>query len=911
MKSLLYVVSEFFDGLLARDPVWVAAISAALLANAMTTLGPLDHTSRALDDLLIRRAPVALPAARVLLVELPPAVITALSAAEHPDNRSAVLDLTAAIERLRGLGARQMAINLMPENASTLIADALTHDDVLFGRRFSPSPAGAKSRRLDGVLESLPDEYRPLSDRTGVLTSPVLEFGVARKRRLFSQVGNEILPALESLLASRSGGEAMPFDRGAIRIDFRGDADRLPILDFERVLSGDVLATLVEGRAILIGAGSTAFEPGVATPRSRDGELLSVLQYRGYVVDTLLRGTPLSRSWPISTALIGCASLLGAAIGRAFSPRAAVVASIGAGFTYTVAAWLSLGLLEFHLPTIELITAQPLACAFVLASRHVVERGELRRAARRSTALVRALPELPHPPPESSTPWHRLARLLKTSVGFERLLLLEVTARGERAREVYCEGFETDPDRLHDLAETPYAEMIQTNLARELTEKCFAASSPRSAQFLLPLTDGGRWLGFGIVEPIGYGPECETEMLRALREIAPLSGRLLAQWQRTPDGDGLRSNRADLGPNRNAGEGEARRLEANALSLYRRIETLHKILEDGSVAISVFDQSGFVLQSNRRMNTIATEYDIALADIDPSEFITRLTGFKRERTQTMVRLVLMEGRKHVIAIRPVGDRQTRTLHLLPLKRPVAEGPDPSHPFPVQGILIEIIDDEVAHQYHRHLARVGPIAERASLEIDRLAASIDKLAGEIDFDSSALGGLAQSAAEAVAALRKDLANPPQAGMTDPALIEASGPLERTIKQHSTECARRGIAIVFDKPDRPVFVETPEASFQDLLEASVSLLVRDAMDSSTLILQIVEGQDQIEFELRNQGYGMPSNILRKGLSEIDDGSLADLTRIRRALPDVEAVGADFTISSVVGDGICIGLILPRAL
>ena len=58
-------------------------------------------------------------------------------------------------------------------------------------------------------------------------------------------------------------------------------------------------------------------------------------------------------------------------------------------------------------------------------------------------------------------------------------------------------------------------------------------------------------------------------------------------------------------------------------------------------------------------------------------------------------------------------------------------------------------------------------------------------------------------------------------------------------------------------------------------------------------------------------MPSNILRKGLSEIDDGSLADLTRIRRALPEAESAGADFTINSEVGEGISIKLVMPRAL
>jgi hypothetical protein len=246
-----------------------------------------------------------------------------------------------------------------------------------------------------------------------------------------------------------------------------------------------------------------------------------------------------------------------------------------------------------------------------------------------------------------------------------------------------------------------------------------------------------------------------------------------------------------------------------------------------------------------------------------------------------------------------------------LNRPAAEIEDLSRPFPLQGILVEIIDDEVAHQFHRHRARVAPIAQRANLEISRLSETIDKVSRETGIDTTSMARLARSAGEAVSALREGLANPPQPGDSNPGLIEASDPLELAAEQHSDECRQRSISVVFDRPERPVFVEAPEASFRDLLEASVSLLVRDATDSSTLILQLVELPDRIEYDLRNQGYGMPSNILRKGLSEVDDGSLADLTRIRRALPEAESVGADFSIDSEVGEGISIKLVMPRAL
>jgi len=910
VKSLFYVVSETFDALVSRYPVVMAAVAAIFLSNAISIAGPLEASSRRLDDLLMRYAPASLPESRVLIVEIQPETFTALTHAEHSKNPRAMRELTLVVRRLREFGARQIAIGLLPAAAPDLISDALIHDDVLFGRRYSSGNGSTSADLVHGTLEVIPDEYRALSNRFGVLRTPESSFGVSRTQILFSQVGHQVLPSLESLLASRSGGHAMPFDQGPLRIDFRGEAHRLPTLDFERIVSGDLLESLVKDRAVLIGLGADPFTPGISTPRSVSGGL-SEFHYRGYVLDTLLRGSGLSRSLWISFALTVCASLLGARLGQSLSFRIALSVSSVASFGYIVAAWFSLGLFGFHLPVLEPIAAQPMACAFVLLSRQVVSRGELRRAARRTTALVHTLPDLPVRPSALNSKWHRLSRLLTTSVGVERLLFLEISEDGNAAHEIFCVGCELDSERSHDLSDAPFAEAMNTNAALEITEPLFEPASPRSAQFMLPLSDGGRWLGLCIVESATYGPEHEDVTLRALRELGGLAGRLLAEWSRTASADALPREQTDHDPRQRISDGEARRLETNAEMLYRRIGTLQKIVEDGSVASAVFDLSGYVSQSNTRMQSIATEYGLTLTEVEPATFMSELTGIDLERTRSMLRRVLIDDRKHVVAIRPLHGEHTRTLHLSPLKRPTAEIEDPSHPFPLQGVLIEIIDDEVAHQFHRHRARVVPIAHRANLEISRLAESIDKLERENDFDAAPLALLAKSAGDAVTAIREDLANPPQLGDSAPSLFEASEPLERAAEEHLAECTQRGISVVFDRPERPVFIKAPEAAFYDLLEASVSLLVRDAMDSSTLILQIVEGPTRIEYDLRNQGYGMPSNILRKGLSEVDDGSLADLTRIRRALPESESVGADFTIHSEVGEGISIGLSMPRAL
>ncbi len=912
MKTFFYVVSETFDVLVSRYPVLVAAVLAALIANAFTLFGPLAQPGRVFDDFLTRHAPISLPQSRILIVEISPDQVVALTHAEHDENPQMVRDLTLAVRRLRELGARQIGINIVPQAASELIKDALRFDDVLFGQRFSPGSPIATQSRGENFLEPLPDEYRPLLNRVGVLIVPTFEFGVARKQLLFVQVGNQVLPALEALLASRSGAKPIPFDRGPLGIDFRGGPDRLPTIDFARVVDGELLATLVEGRTILIGLAGDPFSRGIETPISADGTTLSDLQYRGFVLDTLLREAGLSRSPILAAILVALSALLGGVLGQVLSFRLALSTSMAATLVYALAAWLSLGFLGFHLPAVELMAAQPLACCLVLLTRQIEEQRELRRATRRTSALVRALPELPSRPAESNTAWHRLSRLLQASVGVDRLLILAVDPTGEFAHEVYSEGCMLDPDRQHDLASPPYWAVMETHLASELESPLFELASPRSVQFLLPLYDAGRWLGFCAVESAVYGPEHEEATLRSLQEIGALAGRLLAEWLRSPRHDSLPPMFAGHeAPRHSSDEGHAKRLESNAETLYRRIGTLQKIVDDGSVASAVFDLTGLVLQSNARMQAIATEYGLDLEASQPSGFISELTGLDLDRTRAMFRRVLLEERKHVIPVKPLRGGRTRTLHISPLKRPAVEIDDPSHPFPLQGILVEIIDDEVAHQFHRHRARVAPIAERANLEIARLSETIDKLGRETETDTTTMARLARSAGQAVEALREGLADAPQLGDANPILIEASEPLAIATEAHATECRQRGISVVFDRPELPVFVEVPEASFRDLLDASVSLLVRDATDSSTLILQIVERPSRIEYDLRNQGYGMPSNILRRGLSEVDDGSLADLTRIRRALPEIEAVGADFTIESEVGEGINIKIVMPRAL
>jgi hypothetical protein len=501
-------------------------------------------------------------------------------------------------------------------------------------------------------------------------------------------------------------------------------------------------------------------------------------------------------------------------------------------------------------------------------------------------------------------------------VGFERVTFFELeeedAREAERLRPVGLGALShsVEPELRFDLGQGPFPLAIREGTAIALDAVLLEPASGRSVQFLVPLFGSGALFGFCLVEHTPPGPEEEEDLLLALREITAPLGDLLTAWRRdvtTPLGRRVRAWQSDADERSD----RVAAIERGIETLHRQLVTTRQVLDDGSIATAVLDPAGCVRHVNERMNAIASEFGLALDETDLAEAIARLAEIDLHRARGLCRQLVVEHRKGVLPLASSPGENARTLHVTPLVAPRSERDDPARPGPVQAILFEIIDDEVAHRFHHHHAQVAPIARRASLDLEALSELAEKVASADAPDFEELLGLTRAARRSVETLEKTHSRLPQLGDPSPILIEASAPLEHAAKEQAPECRQRNIALVVDRSERPIFVEAPEAAFYDLLDACLSLLIRDATDASTLVLHVSESPNRIEYELRNQGYGMSSNVLQRGLADIDDDSLLDLTRIRRALPEVERSGAELSITSEVGEGIRIEISMPRAL
>ena len=916
MRAALYAATDTTTNLLGRFPVLVSGTLAALLVLGLSVLGPAATSSRAVDDTMMRHVPVTLPPSRILMVGVPTERLRVLRDPAHADHAIASDQMDAAITRLRELGAHSIALAFLPAADLPLMASGAPGMDLVLGRRLAPGTELDDLLAPESGLEEIEEALRPHTESIGLLEPIETVGGIAREHRLYRQIGPRIQPSFELLSAGRLTPTPISLSGPIVQVDFRAGAHRIPSLSFERVVEGDLLEDIVRDRLVLIGEGEDRFARGFSTPSTGEARSMSELEYRAHVLDTLVRGTPIHRTGaPIGLAFALATGLIGAWIGARQSLRVQLLATVAIAVLFSCLAASALALFAIQLPIVAPTAAHALALVLVASSRAAVRERSLRRAIRSTSALTRTLPES-NPTIDSESPWARAERVLRSTVGFERVTFFALeddeALEAEWLRPVGLGAFShsVEPDLRFDLSQGPFPLAIREGSAIALDAVLLEPASGRSVQFLVPLFGSGSVFGFCLVEHTPPDLEEEEALLIALREIAAPLGDLLTAWRReitTPLGRRVRAWQPDAKERSD----RVATIERGIEMLHRQLVTTRQVLDDGSVATAVLDPAGCIRHVNERMNTIASELGLSLDETDLAESVARLSGIDLHRARGLCRQLIVEHRKAVLPLASSPGENARTLHVTPLAAPRSERDDPARPGPVQAILFEIIDDEVAHRFHHHHAQIAPIARRASLDLEALSELTKKVASADEPDFEELLGLTRAARRSVETLEKTHARMPQLGDPSPVLIEASAPLEHSAEAQAPECRQRDIALVVDRSERPIFIEAPEAAFYDLLDACLSLLIRDATDASTIVLHVSEGPSRIEYELRNEGYGMSSNVLQRGLADIDDDSLLDLTRIRRALPEVERSGAELSITSEVGEGIRIEISMPRAL
>lgn len=810
------------------------------------------------------------------------------------------------LQRLLDLGATRVVFTALPETGrEDFLRSVAGQPQVNFGRRV----LGTEGVAAGLTLEPWPGTAAEIEQYSGLVARPPAAFGLYRRQRAFVSIAGQNFPALERLLAADAGLRSLP--NSPYLVDFAGGVNRLPMVSADRVLAEGLIAELVQGRYVLVGSRAGALGARLYTPaRSPEGEI-SLLQYQGFALDTLLRGAAVTSAGPLLKLLAVLAiALLCLFLYQNVSCRLAGGLTLLLLGLYLACAWVLLSFAGTWIPVTEMILTHLTLFPLLFIRRAEVENLILQESLLRTLARLQ---ERVFPPSIFQTQdyWAQVVALVNQSLELNRLIFLERIPGEHRLREIKAMNcsLEDIQERRRDYLRTPYSTAINHKGLIKLNKEYLARTQIGEEVFLAPLTFAGEILGFWAFGIDSAKRQALPLFEEAVSAFAEEIGELLYQRQqwlaRQQAGENSLARYLLL----EGGPGAHRHLQTTLALLDKRLATLENIFEGLDTATILYDLFGRVIQVNRVMSQLLQEAGLAPFEMTALDFVGAVTG--RDATevrQLLEKTVLEHSSATLQGCLPADQERSCLLKIRPLQSrggATASVDGESHPFRLQGILCELVDisalDRLGEGREQLLRNLN---KSLQAELDRLNGSLQQWAGALPQQDSHLGAeLQRRSAAALSTLAQVQAL--LAGQLDASLGKhfpvAPGRLvEWAMEKVERFAAEREISFRIEIPDPSPPVFAPQDELLEVLEAILTYLLRDATQGSEIVIRFaLEGQIP-GFSLTNQGFGLPAERFQEYLFGNDPVNSPEFRRLRRALRLAQRWGSVIEGSSEVGRG-----------
>lgn len=877
-------------------------VAAPPLVWLLSMVGLLDPFSGWGHDQLMRLSSrLARAPSRVLLVEL-----------DAPQNvtDSAYLEMMRSLD---SLGARQIVFTFLPTAASSAFFEEAARRGVVFGWPIVPDPTDPDVRRL---VEA-PPGAKGVGLTFGVVDVPPSSHGIHRAEHAYVKLASETHPVLETAAARRLGAD-LPSKTRPYLVNFSGGPGSLPAASLERVLSGSLVSELVQGRTVLVGPVGSPPQPGLHTPTTTGAQMMSLLEFQGHALDTLLSGRALRATGPVTTLLLLLFLTLPSLL-------------LYQRLEVRLASWLTLGLVALHvllaaalfvwarvrLPVVELLLAQGLLFFLSLRGKALLTSLAINNLLLRLTSRLR---EGVYPPSfyASAEHWSQVINMVNQILDLNRVIFLERIEADHRVREIKslnCSVNDIDEMR-RDYERTPYSTAIEAQGPIRV-KKYLKTVETAEDQYLTPLIFAGEILGFWAfgVEPATAAaiPRFET----VVRDFGDQISEMLYHRQRVLKD---RSESFLSRALRLQREIELYRALSRTVALIeRRLGRVEGLLDDLTTAAIMYDLFGRVLEANSRMLELLRAENLAPYDMTALDLVSALTGYAPVQCRRFLRQVIIEktpvslpvalpgGRSYALGLRALQSRERQAV------------PEEVAPFQLTGILCELADTTSLSRLYdvkAHLMQRLGVQVRNDLAALELSSSLLATGGLSEEERREVSSIVhERVADAVETLddcqRYLAVDADLFDGTERFPIDPHRPLETALDGIRLSAEARSLTLEVVEPRLLSHVFAAPSRLQDVFGRVLSLLVEDAVGGSSLRVHVEEDAKWVTFSFENRGFGMPNDRFQGYLFSGEDSASETARNLRTALRWVQDWGGTVEARSEVGSGTRIDLRFQRFL
>ncbi|WP_319575980.1 CHASE2 domain-containing protein [uncultured Desulfobacter sp.] len=830
------------------------------------------------------------------------------------------------LNNLHDVNAKQILFSFFPPRASEqFYARASEFKNVIFGRQ-KQLPITSLNVQIAHQPRSGAPGFVPIPDFVHKYTLkiapydlPVNQYGIHRFAHAFF-LHNEAKKHIEPnfiLAAAQMRDEAPQTIDSQFAINFIATAGALPNISFESILSGNIVSELFQDRTLLVGFGKSSDSPGFQTPVHTGSRTLSLVEYNGFALDTLIENRIIQ--WPgryailliVSGIVIGCLFVF-----PLFSDTLFFICA-GLFYLFTViGSFLLLRYALVWLPIMEIMAAETAVFMFVFGRKYVSKNKFAREVMlNKSTQLKdRFFPDGFY---ASQAYWAKVVNMVNQTLNLERVIFLEKVPDDHRVREIIAlnTSIENIQERRRDYERTPYSTAIGENRPIEVTS-FFKGVGEEDVQYLVPLSYAGQVQGFWAFVISSRNMLEVNYMLSIIRNFAVEIGELLykrEQW--------LAEKKKKQNLFRKLLAVETRDdlyHEVNAVisMLVRRLSTLDHLLNALESPIILYDIFGQVTHVNHAMNKLLNQMKVAPFKMSALDLAIRLTGHNAEEMRDKLSQVMLS---HIRLNLPVTLSDAPHAYRLSIHPLVGEDEtllqdDQAYPFNIHGMLFEMTD--LTETKDLSLLK-SDVFERSNVQLKHGVESITNAC--VLLEDEGTENKDQILTELLTQKDKMISFMDElSGYMDKEIMFDGQQLfpVMPLKQITDALA----LIKEDLEKKKITIDLAEEHFLDmalavpsdlktLCKAMLFILLEDAFNDTTIHITAANENGTMCYTLFNTGYGMPNEDFQRHLTSKQISDTTPYQQIYQFYPKLEHWKAHLSGSSEVGKGIIFMLKLQK--
>ncbi len=481
---------------------------------------------------------------------------------------------------------------------------------------------------------------------------------------------------------------------GPYLVDFRGGVGSLPHVHATTLLQQQLTGEFVRDRVVLLGRAEDALSPGLATPTTNRSRRMSLLEYHGHALNTILTGRAIHLPGrTLQFCLDFAVALICVTILRQSTVRSGVTLMLGLLAASSCVAWIVLHHFQvwIGLPSVLLIAL--LSAVLVLDRRLKLAGASWRRLSQMGFAASPRYRN--HPPlPISGDPWQDTALMLDQLFDIQRAALL-IVRRGRRrlqlVHQLRCSAGDLQ-EKNRNIRRPPYADAIeQRGLLQVDTTRPFFHLRPHEQQFLVPLLYRGQTKGILALATTPDAVHQTADFADLVRTAADELGELIARREAVQDTARRESSwvrRLGSIPEQRMNAG----LERHLGLVNRRLSQCCRAIEESFVGDALYDVSGWVVSMNGTMFRQLQADGVNVMELPLVELINALAGCGLEHARRLLRDVVLQHHRVSVPLPATDSRRASVLRLQPLDAaaPASEPAWSFDLFRLQGVHVQLL-----------------------------------------------------------------------------------------------------------------------------------------------------------------------------------------------------------------------------